>query len=104
LFPQIPANGVEVTIDPLAINTEVNYKCMDSTNFFIRGPPTSNMCDNMGMYASATAPTCERGKRFQSCVSLSFVIIYPRSSFDNFFFFFKLRTNIEINTRQFFQH
>jgi len=69
LFPQIPDNGVEVTIDPLALNTAVNYECMDPTNFFIRGPPTSNMCDNMGMYSSATAPTCERGKRFQSCVN-----------------------------------
>jgi len=62
MFPQITANGVEVT-GPLAPNTPVNYECMDTTNFFLRGLPTSNMCDNLGMYASATAPTCERGKR-----------------------------------------
>jgi len=68
LFPQIPGNGVEVT-GPLAPNTAVTYECVDTTNFFIRGSPTSNMCDNMGMYSSTMAPTCERGKRFQLYVN-----------------------------------
>jgi len=63
MFHQISANGVQVT-GPLASNTSVTYECADPTNFFIRGMPTSNMCDNSGMYASTTAPTCERGKHY----------------------------------------
>jgi len=67
LFPQIvntaadyTGEGVMVT-GPLAPNTPVTYACMDDTMFFINGV-TSNMCNGIGTYANAAAPTCERSK------------------------------------------
>ena len=64
-FPQITVGPGTVQTGPLLPNSPVTYTC-DVADFFVRGPPETNMCDSNGEYASTTAPTCERGMRLFS--------------------------------------
>jgi len=52
-----------IVIGPLLPNIPVTYQCDNPAQFFINGPST-NMCDDNGMYVEAMAPSCERSKRY----------------------------------------